>query len=316
MKTRAHWALQQLFLALVFYWILPLAVRLPIPQGERLALFLGRLCAWRDLDWRTVALRLQYVEARTSEAYRQICGKLSQKRLSALVSERFETACREEWEGHLFFQGQPDLLHCEFIGLEAVRSHLLTGQGIVLLTAHFDAVPMGIVQLGLAGVKLNLMTSNVVEDSRVAPVVQRYFQKKYEGIERYLNGGRVMHAETELRTFYSAVRRGECVVILGDAPTANLNDALAVNFFGAKRAFAPGAIRIAEKMNVPVAAFVCHRLECGRYLVEFGRVMSPQERSHSNNLDSIFGFLEAQILASPGRWWAADQLPNFIVLDA
>lgn len=316
MPGKLHWLIQRLRLEMMFRIALPFAARLPLRAGERLARALGRRCRRHDLDWRTVALCQQYVLERTTAALRTIADEPPPAELAALQRERFETASREEWEGHLFARGRAPEMSCEFVGLEAIRAQLATGRGIVLLTAHFDATLMGVVQLGLAGLKLHLMTSDVVEDPRVAPVVQRYFRDKYAGIQRYLNGGQVMHVETQLRAFYSAVRRGEGIVILGDAPTMNVEEALRVDFFGRLRAISPGAIRIAEKTKVPVAAFVCTQTANGAYRVEFGPVLAPGGDGHAAHLPALFGFLEARIRATPGRWWAADQLPVFVNLDA
>ncbi|RIX44172.1 MAG: hypothetical protein D3M94_15855 [Rhodocyclales bacterium GT-UBC] len=316
MNAKIHWLLQSLRLEAMFRFALPLAARLPLPAGERLARALGRFCLRHDLDWRTVALRQQYVLDRSTQAFENMVPGIAPDALRRLQNERFEAASREEWEGHLFPRGRATEMHCEFNGLEAVQAQLASGRGLVLLTAHFDATLMGVVQLGLAGLKLNLMTSDVVEDPRVAPVVQRYFKNKYAGIEQYLNGGRVMHVETQLRAFYSAARRGEGVVILGDAPTLALDDALPIDFFGHRRAFSPGAIRIAEKTGVPVAAFICRQVAHGRYRIDFGPVLPPSEGSHTDNLPALFGFIEARMRETPGRWWAADQLPVFVKLDA
>lgn len=316
MRAKIHWLVQRFRLEAMFRFWLPLAARLPLAAGECLARALGRFCLRHDLDWRTVALRQQYVLERSTQAFQIIVPGIAPDALRQLQNERFETASREEWEGHLFASGRAGEIRCEFHGLEAVRAQLASGQGLVMLTAHFDATLMGVVQLGLAGLKLNLMTSDVVEDPRVAPIVQRYFKNKYAGIERYLNGGRVMHVESQLRAFYSAARRGEGVVILGDAPTLALDEALAVDFFGHRRAFSPGAIRIAEKTAVPAVAFVCRQVTNGAYRIEFGPVVKPIDGSHAANLPTLFGFIEARIGETPGRWWAADQLPVFVKLDA
>lgn len=315
LRVSWHWFLLRLLLDGVFKIFLPLAARLPMRQGLAVADWLGGLC-WRlDLDWRTLALREHYVSHRTSLALREIQPDLTQSELDFAVARRFLNSSREELEGHWFALQRSAECRCEFEGFDAIQAQLDQGRGIVLLTLHFDATLMGVTQIGLAGLKINLMTSNVVDDPRVRPIVQTYFRNKYCGIQSCLNGGRVMHVETHLKAFYSALRQGEGVVILGEAPSGRPEEAIAVDFLGKCRAFAPGAVRLAEKTRTPMAAFVCLRESAGRYRVIFSPVLQPRIDDHSANVPKLFGFLEDQVRQRPERWWAADQLPNFINLD-
>jgi len=277
---------------------------------------LGYLCYRLDMDWRTVALKDHFVGRRTRLAIAEIAPELSQMDRESVVRKRFLNASQEELEGHWFAMGRTAACVCEFEGFDSIREHMGRGQGLVLLTMHFDAALMGVVQLGLAGLKMNLMTSDVVEDARVAPCVQRYFQRKYAGIESYLNGGQAMHVESKLKRFYSALKHGEGVVILGEAPTDQLADAAKIQLFGKRRAVAPGAFRLAEKTGCPLAAFICVRSGVGRYKLIFGPIhFASPEIGHAANAGLLFDFLSSQIRTDPAGWWAADQLPNFINLD-
>lgn len=315
MRFSLYWFLLRLLLNGMFKYCLPLAARLPMPQGFAIADCLGWLCRKLDLDWRTLALREHYVSYRTGLALREIRPTIGARAFDHALLQRFVSSSREELEGHWFALQRSAECRCEFEGLAAIQAQQSQGRGIVLLTLHFDATLMGVTQMGLAGLKINLMTSSVVDDPRVAPIVQTYFRKKYQGIERYLNGGRVMHVESHLKAFYSALRRGEGVVILGEAPSGRPEEAIAVDFLGQRRAFAPGAVRLAEKTRTPMAAFVCLRQLNGGYRLVFSPVFQPELDDHSANVPKLFGFLEAQVEQYPERWWAADQLPNFIVLD-
>lgn len=312
-----YWWLLRCLNALLFGMIWPFLARLPIGVGVFFAKWIGLLCYRLDLDWRTVALREHYVARRTHLAMREILGgQATDGAVETAVRERFVCAAREELEGHWFALGRERVCECAFLGDEPVRRHLNLGQGAVLLTLHFDATLMGVAQLGLSGMRLNLMTSDVVEDARVQASVQRYFRRKYAGITRCLNGGGALHVESHLKSFYSGVRKGLGAVILGEAPTGRLDEALDVQFFAHRRAIAPGAVRLAEKMGCPLAAFVCLRSGVGKYSVVFSPLMFPEAVSgHQGNVQAVFSYLEARVRACPERWWAADQLPNFIVLD-
>ena len=313
---RIHWRFLSAVNDALFCLFWPAIARLPVHLGMKLASAIGLLCYWLDLDWRTVALRDHYVKQRTRLALTEICGSLEAPAIEHRVRGRFINAAREELEGHWFHLDRARECRCDFEGIDAIKQHMAQGGGIVLLTLHFDATLMGVVQMGLAGIRLNLMTSNVVEDQRVPLSVQRYFRQKYAGIEAHLNGGRSLHVESHLKAFYTGLRRGEAAVILGEAPTARLEEALDVHFLGRRRAIAPGAVRLAERMNCPMAAFVCLRFSAGHYRVVFSPVLLPSPaKGHSENTNCLFSFLDAHIRNSPERWWAADQLPNFINLD-
>jgi len=311
-----HWLGLRLVLLVIFRCLLPLAARLPRRWGVKVSAVVGWACYHLDLDWRTLGLREHFLIARTRSAINEIEPALSDSAVNAIVLERFKTASREELEGHWLGLQRWGSCRCDFEGLQSIQDQLTGGQGLVLLTMHFDAALVGVAQLGLAGCVLNLMTSNVVEDHRVPVCVQRYFSQKYAGIQIALNGGKVMHVENKLRHFYEALKRGEGVVILGEAPTGRIADAKIINFLGKRRAIAPGAFRMAEKTGSAMAAFVCLRSDCGDYKVIFTPVFAAHAlKGHSENTDRLFSFLSERIKQYPGRWWAADQLPNFFNVD-
>lgn len=312
-----YWFFLRCILTGIFRLIYAPTSGLPPRIGRAVAKLLGDVCARLDLDWRTVGLRQHYVAERTRHAYLEIEPSIVPDRVAALVRERFRSATGEEMEGCWLARGRAAEFDCVFEGLDGVRAALASGRGIVLLTMHYDATPMGIAQAGLAGLHLNLMTSAVVEDKRISPSIRLYFAKKYAGIAACLKvgGGAVLHAERHMRSFYRALARGEGVVILGDAPTGKTDSALIVDFLGKPRAIAPGAIRLAEKMGSPVAAFVCLHRDDGGYRMVFSPVYWPENSSHSRNAQRLFGFLESWIRRHPERWWAADQLPNFACMD-
>lgn len=315
LDPRLHWFLLDLVLAGIFRLALPLGAYLPPAMGRRLAEVLGRLCARLDLDWRSLALQKHYVSARTAEALAEIAPLSDDRTLSQYLEQRFVNASLEELEGHWLANGRAGDFRCECEGSNEVIAALEQERGMVLLTFHFDAALMGVAQMGLEGITLNLMTSDVVEDPRVIPAVQKYFARKYSGIANCLNGGGVLHVENHLKDFYRALRAGQGVVVLGDAPTALKDGVLIVDFLGKLRAFAPGAVRMAENTNAPISAFVCLREDDGSYRTIFSPVYWPENKSHGDNIPPLFSFLESWIRRHPERWWAADQLPNFVCLD-
>lgn len=320
MRERLYRAVFALLVNAVYGVVLPLLARLPLPAGRALAIRLGGLYARLGLDWRTLWQQEHDVAGRTRQALGMIRPGLSPWRTAALLRQRFRYAALEDLEGHWLALRRGTSLRCRIDGLDAIRETLSHGKGIVLLTMHFDASILGIALLGQAGLKLNPMAIDVSNDPRVAApaVIKRYFRRKYAGLDSYLNGGRVMYVPRELVQVHRALSAGEGVVILGDAPapTSNINKAVAIDFIGQRRAFAPGFLRLAEKTGAPLAAFVCLRDARGGYRIAFSPVYWPVDGRHQEGAKSAYAFLEAQVRRHPGRWWAADLLTYFLTMDA
>jgi len=167
---------------------------------------------------------------------------------------------------------------------------------------------MGAAFLGRRGWAVNPMSSNVVERPGVPRAISEHYRRKYEGITRLMNGGKVMDAETHLRAFFAAVSAGGMALVLGDLPAARSDDACWAEFFGCERAFAPGAVRLAERTGAALVAYLCLRENTGRYQVRFS---PPCIRQEGPWYAPAYRFLEESIREYPGRWWAADTLPLF-----
>jgi len=301
----------------IFFVALPLAIRLPLRLGMKVAGLIGRVCYRLDLDWRTVALRQHYVAGNTRLAFEEIAPEAPAHVVKGQVRQRFLIAAKDELEAYWLHADRARECVCTFDGLDAVQAHFAQGRGLVMVTIHYDAALMGVAQLGLAGCKLNLMTTEVIEDPRLPASVKRYFQKKRSGLELHLNGGRVLNVETRLMSFYDGIQDAGAVAIFAEAPTAQLDVARNIRFLGKQRAVAPGAFRIAERTGAAMVAFVSLCTGPGRYHVTLSPIFEPDTvAGHTRNADAMFDFFSQTIEREPGRWWAADQLPKFINFPA
>lgn len=285
--------------------VLPMCAALPLSLGRTLAGLRGLINAAFDLDWRSLALRRRYVRGSTYRAMRQLRPGASP---GVHAVRRFIHYSREEWEANLFRRER----HMRALsaastveGLAPLQQMTNSGQGLVLLTMHFDSFCLGIVLLGLQGLKVHVMTSAIVEDPRLHPVVRRFFERKYRGMERYLNGGRMVHVERRPRYFYEALERGEVVVVLADLPPVRpgMHSAI-VPFGGRRRRLTTGALRIAEKTGSAIGAFLCTHTSGNRYRVQ---CTAPFE-ADSDSLMQLYAWFDRHLREMPDRWWAADLL--------
>jgi len=292
---------------------LPAMAKLPLPLGERLAKIRGVFNFFFDYDWRSAALGHRFVRGGTYQAMSMLSP--GSGRLGCMVAtlQRFIHYSREEWEACLLAGKHIQIIFRQstFEGLDKLLEYQRDGRGIVLLTCHFDSFVMGIVLLGMAGLRINAVSSSVVGDSRVHPSVQRFYCDKYRNMEKYMNGGKVVHFEKNLRFFYRALERQEAVVILADLPAGSSKTEAIVPFLGGTRRMAPGAWRIAKKTNSLLGAFVCLHDAPGSYRTLCYLAGDQRPTDPVGVMTPAYKFLDQQIRLHPERWWASELLPNY-----
>jgi len=294
-------------------FLLPAMAKTPFFVGERLAKIRGIFNFFFDYDWRSAALRHRFVRSRTYQAMSMLSP--GSGRLGCMVAtiHRFIHYSREEWEACLLAGKymQTIFRQSTFKGLDKLLEYQRDGRGLVLLTCHFDSFVMGIVLLGMAGLRINAVSSSVVEDPRVHPSVQKFYYDKYRNMEKFMNGGKVVHFEKNLRFFYKALERGEVVVILADLPAGSMKTEVIVPFLGGTRRMAPGAWRMAKKTDSALGAFVClhdapDSYRVLSYLAGYQRPADPVRV-----MTPLYKFLDQQIRLHPERWWASELLLNY-----
>lgn len=302
---QALWRMARLLHGLDYALFLPAIARLPLPVGYALARLRGRVNAAIGRDWRSMALGSRHVHRQTVAGLRLLDPAAAEPVLAAWRRERYETEARDEFEAALVAAARVGELHCGFVPETADGLRREPGRGLVLLTPHFDSFFIGVGFLARSGERINLMTSAVTHDPRVARAVQDHFERKYRGLEAYLNGGKLLDMEDGPRPFYKMLKAGETVVILADSPAVPGAPVLETDFFG-RRTLAGGAVRMARQTGSDLGAFVCRADQSGRYRLELGPVAAATE---PQTADRVYRFLADAIRLTPGRWWAADLLP-------
>jgi len=293
-----------------FTLFLPLLARLPFRLGYPLAAWRGDLNWVLDREWRSIALGQRYIRAAAKQAMKQIMPGLQDTKITKLTRQRFEGNSREEFETYLIIKDRIEELSFSIHGLKGMLEQSRQGRGVVLLTMHFDSFILGIVFLGMNGLKVNVMTSDVVENPLVNGCVRHFFYMKYRGMERYLNGGRAVHVEQNLKVFYKALLNGECVVVLADLPAKDNDQRIWMQFLGQERAFLSGAFRLARRTKSAIAGFICQWEGGCKYRVTLSDCIPPEEVNEAS-YQQVYAFLETAIQNRPERWWASDLLRTF-----
>lgn len=182
--------------------------------------------------------------------------------------------------------------------LEAVRS----GQGVVLLTGHFDSLYVGLMLLANQGVTVNLMSSKIVNDPRVPKAISNHFERKIAAMAAHFCPGKVLHFEDGMKHFVDALKRGEVLVIACDGPSTSANRGSVVNFLGGNHIMAAGPEFFARKACALISMYTCVRDSDGSFQVDFSEPIAPDQ----DGMQLAFNDLDQRIRAEPWRWWAAD----------
>lgn len=289
--------------------VLPALARLPRALAWPLLVVRGAVNFAFDWDWRTLALGHGYVRSATLEAMRQLVT-LSGSRQSPLwlTLKRYVCASREEvdcWRLHRLDYGR--VAH-SIEGLEGLLQARARGQGVVLLTAHFDSLYVGLALLARAGARIHLMATRITSDPQVPPAITRHFDHKIDTLDSLLAPARVARFEDGMRFFVRALQQGDAVMMACDGVGTSTDRPSPVQFLGAPRLMASGPQFLADKTGALVALFSCHQDSTGVFRV---RVSEPVALA-DGGLQRAYGLLEEQLLAMPWRWWAADQMRNYV----
>lgn len=309
MKTgtrRWLWQLAARLHRLDFAVVLPWLAQLPLLLGYALAGVRGRMSALTGRDWRSMGLGFRHIHRQCLVGYAQLSPAASPRELNIWRRGRFVSEARDEYEARLIAGGRLQELHCDFEPGAALRHCQQRDRGMVLLTLHFESFFAGVGFLGRSGAVINLMSSAVTRDPRVAPEIQTHFERKYRGLENYLNGGQVLDMEMGLRPFYAMLARHETLVLLGDAPVLPQGASMAVEFLGGLRTLAGGGLRMAQRTGSDIGGFICVPNGPGRYRLV---MCEPGPSQDPATIERIYRFFSHHILAHPGGWWASDLLP-------
>lgn len=296
-------------------FFLPALGRLPQRLAYALAHWRGRVNGRHDRDWVSLAHSRPHVARQTRLALAEL---VPAGQIEAALHERYRTLAREEFETRLLARRglQPFSVQAE-AALEALAQRP-AGCGLLLLTTHFETFMVGVAALAARGERVHLVISSVTADPRLHPSIRRHFRLKYEGVERLLNGGRLLEIESHSRHYYRALKAGEVVVMLCDAPALSPETGVWLPWMGQRRAVAQGALRMVAGTRCALGGFACHYLGGNRHALELSPLHPPaadgvgQHASHA----AVFAFLEQHIQRAPARWWGMHLLPHYPLAPA
>ena len=304
-EKAAHW-LQ----TLDFGYILPLMARLPLPMGQALSTARGLLNVTMDYEWRSLAIRFNYIRERTYRAMCMMRPDAGERFWRKTTIQRFIHNSRDEWQAYLYDLPVMERICRQSVveGIDDLLKYQSKGRGLVMVSCHFDGF-MGMALLGMKGLCVNALTTAAGnEDPRIHPAVRTYLKNKYRKLEYRMNG-KIVYQEENMPFFYKALERGETVVLFGDVPGSKSN--VFIPFLNARFKMPLGAWHLAVKTHSLISACVCVHEGVGRYRVICLPPAEIDPGSPLLALQPIYTFLENNIRNMPERWIAADLLPAY-----
>ncbi|MBF0235716.1 MAG: hypothetical protein HQK65_22175 [Desulfamplus sp.] len=260
-----------------------------------------------DYDWRSNSLNLRYVRVRVME----VMKAFSSMRPFVGTLKRFLNNSLEEWQSCLFrhkkkMRAISDLCHIEH--LNDFKRVAAEKRGVVMVSAHFDSFCMGMVLIGMKGLRVHCINTSGLEDSRIDPVIRSYFKTKYRYMESLMNG-KMPHHEDGMEFFYEKLNKGEMVVLMGDIPGSK--STIFIDFLGKKFRLPLGAWYMAKKTNSLLGAYITLRLPGGRYHTVSIPPYTPDPDDPVKSMMPIYKFLESWIKSYPEKWVASDLLQGY-----
>jgi len=297
------------FQILDYSYFLLASTYLPVSLGLALSRIRGLFNVVFDLDWRSLSTGVRFVRKGTWKVMCYLRPEGNTFLCLYKTVSRFIVMSREEWEACFFIRHSMQKVMDESTikGFDAVLAAQQKGRGVILLTPHFDSYCTGIVLMGMKGLRLNAMTTNIVRDPMVNPAIRTYFADKFGAMERFFNGGKIVAKEDSKRFFYRVLSNGESLIMGADLPATG-KTASNVYFLGENRKMSPGSLRLAQKTDSLLTAFVCLYESPGRYFLEF----APLYDATDEGLEQVYQFLEHYIRSKPQKWWASDLFAQYM----
>jgi len=265
------------------------------------------VCAVLDYDWRSTAVNVRFVRSRVYG----MMQSLSTRTPVWKVVQRFVNNSLEEWQACLF--RHPEKMDriaqkCHIDHLETYQCLAREKRGIVMVSHHFDSFCMGMVLMGMKGLKVHCINTRGIEAPCIDPVVRSYFQTKYRNMEWLMNGKMPYH-EDGMQIFYDKLEQGEMVVLMGDVPGTKTR--VRIDFMGKKFRLPLGAWYMATKTNSLLGAYITLGFPGGRYHTVCIPPYAPDPDDPEGALMPIYAFLESWTRACPEKWVASDLLQSY-----
>ena len=293
-----------------FGYLLPFIACLPLGLGKRLSALRGYVCFLFDYNWKSEALGFNYIRKGVFKMMKHLYPEKSNLYHWHLTLRRFAYESREEWQALLFAKPVMKKIFSAstFENIDVLKRTNADKGGLVLVTAHIDSYTMGAVLLGINGMKANHVIDDFFCDERIHEDVSKHYYSKYANMEHLMNG-KIHDYHLNKDYFYSALSKGESVVLISDVP--GTKSTIHIPFAGKKFQMPLGAFHLANKTGSKLAAYVCIYESPGKYKTVFLPPVEIFADNPEKTMRPIYEFLGSWILRYPDRWMASEIFRDF-----
>lgn len=296
------------WLDLEYETLIPLFSRLP----QRVAFLLFTMRAlvqyMFDYDWKTYTCCQKFHRQQTSYALRRIRPAADEQTIRSLVLRRFIHESHDEYLSCLLTrpQGATILDRVVIENLDCLRS-VNRSSGIIFVSLHYDAFCLGLAALGRQGLNMYVVNTEAITSDAIPAGVRSYYRRKYAAMESLMNGT-MPYVEVSQAPFIDALRRRDCVGLMGDIP--GNRSTVTIDFLGASFRMPLGAWKFARETQSKLSAFVCVREAGHRYRVATLRPYAAVDDPLAS-MRPIYEFLEKQVRQRPERWTSSYLLEGY-----
>lgn len=287
------------------YWIIELITRLPFSRFLRyLFIIRGVINYILNRDWRTLLNPNLSARKQTAQVFR--IPQLSWDSLTRFVSYSIEEFEIISLRRSIKSKEQLSIIEkiCEKKILEETNN-LSEKKGLVMLSLHYGSFTLGILALRSLGLPVYVLGSNIVKSSFLPISVQRFFEIKYNTMNRFLNGGRVLFLEEHKKQFFSELKKGAIGVALCDLLAGERNSSLSLSYFGQFGEIQAGVAHYAYKNNYTIGFFLCRRSCTGKVLFDLN-INRDNSKELSEIVQNLFDKLQDGKQFPQKHWLIAD----------
>lgn len=292
--------------------LLPLLACLPTAWAYRAGRWRSRWHYATSRDWAELTIGQPYVRERATHVCMALraSGYPIPEDIQHAVQERYHTVGREELDVYRFDRHGWRGFTTHLDALQTALQQRDRQRGLVALTLHFDKSLVGVTGLGLCGETTHVAVSSITEDLRIDWSIRQFFLRKYRAAGRLMCGGRFTYIESGLRQLLKALRRGEVVCVVADAPATPEGAGIWVPWLGQERKLQELGLRLALETNSDMMGVACIHEADGSATWHCTPVLPAGQDAHAR-YQQIMAFLEQWVCRQPSRWWAMHQLNDY-----
>ncbi len=183
----------------------------------------------------------------------------------------------------------PDTLKGSFPQEEELAEIIRSGKGFILMMSHVGCWQVAISAQGFMDTPINMLMHEAEGD-----IDRQYFEHSGEAKPyRVIDPGGYLGGALEMT---AALKRGECLCVMGDRVMGSAGNVMAVPFLGKAALFPAGAFKIASSAGVPIVVVFSRKTGLSTYSMEIGEVIhvpSGKGRKVEKYRDHVTTYVEA-----------------------